>query len=242
MKIFHLLAICLCFAWSCTTLYIPNRINVPELQKKGDLRMSASMGFDGTNLQAAYAVNSRIGILANYYTVEQREYQSNFLRGGGAGLEVGAGYFRAPKNYIFESYATIGYGSLYHRSQDFYTPGIINNLDASFWRLGLQSSASVRLDVLSLSAMLRINQMNYYNIQSPEDTPYINDGQRLRADNTHYFVEPGVQAALGYKNIRFNLQLQRSWHLGQSWFDDDKIHYSAGVQLAFNVFKKEKDR
>ena len=52
----YTMALCLIFIISsCTTLYIPSRINVPELQKKGDLRASAAVGLGGFNFQWAWA-------------------------------------------------------------------------------------------------------------------------------------------------------------------------------------------
>lgn len=241
----YIMALCLTFIISsCTTLYIPNRINVPELQKKGDLRASAAVGLGGFNFQTAYAVNKNLGILANYYNTESRDYHTHFLYGGAAGLEVGAGYYHAPKSFILESYGTLGMGSLYHRSQDndINNLSYIHKLDADFWRVGLQSSATLRDDLVSLSVMFRFNQMNYYNITSSVDGQNDILAHRLRADNTHYFAEPGVQAGLGYKYIRFNAQLHRSFHLGQSWFPFDRYHYSVGMQVGFGVFKKSAER
>lgn len=238
------MVLCLTFMISsCTTLYIPNRINVPELQKKGDLRASAAVGLGGFNFQTAYAVNKHLGILANYYNTESRDYHTQFLYGGAAGLEVGAGYYSTyKKSLIWESYATLGTGSLFHRRKDEYDRLSEGRLDADFWKIGLQSSATLRDDLVSLSAMVRISQINYYNITNGSYGQNAVNANLLRSDNTHYFIEPGLQAGLGYKYIRFNAQIHRSFHLGQSWFPYDKYHYSVGMQIGFGVFKKGEER
>ena len=234
------LALGLSFAIGCSpVVYKPNRIQVPELQKKGDLRIGGSIGFDGKNLQGAYALTDQLGIMVNAFTFEERSQYDNYLLGGASSIEGGIGYYKAPGPFIVENYATLAFGSLYARNRNPFTePYTIDRLDANFFRLALQSSATLRTNIFSISAMWRLSQMHYYNASGnyPVYPNIISEG--LKTQNVHYFLEPGFQVSLGFKYFRCNAQWQYAMHLGKTWLPYEPYNYSLGMQICIGTMEK----
>lgn len=81
----------------CSSLYFPNLLPTPNLQKAGDLNLTATAGTGESfllmpmgstlDLQGAYAVTDHVGVLANYATYidlaePENRTKHNFLEGG----------------------------------------------------------------------------------------------------------------------------------------------------------------
>ena len=87
--------------------YAPNTHNIPLFQEKDEIRFSIGSstsgdiigGGSGTELQGAYAITNKIGIIAN---VGFTKNSSGGELGKGHFFELGAGYFKPlGKNLIF---------------------------------------------------------------------------------------------------------------------------------------------
>src|SRR3954464_4198488 len=84
------------FAASCTSrYYVPNQHNVPLFHEKGELRLSGgTSGGDevsGTEMQGAYAVTDRLGVIGNVFAATSGANDGSH----GYFAEGGTGYFRA---------------------------------------------------------------------------------------------------------------------------------------------------
>lgn len=241
----HLFCILVLFSFiGCAPeYYAPNRIQIPELKQKGDLRLSGATGYLQMEAQFAYALTKNIGLLANYASYGSSTDEDGFDEGGGGGIEFGAGYFTSKRNLIFENYATVGFGSFYNNAKyvsPFY-PEDDGKLNSNFSKISLQSSLTFQHSIFSISAACRISNLTYNDIQGNYTKISDNLGNYLRENPIHYFIEPGVQIGAGIKNIRLNLQYQYSHHLNSdSRFYYTNYNYSAGIQLSFPAIKTKK--
>lgn len=113
---------------SCTHVYYaPNTAHAPLLSAKGETHISAlySTGalsnITGGELQAAYALNNRVGVMMNYFSAGKKETMSDGFtsalshleKGCGTYVEAACGYFNgfdAKKKWIAELYAGFGFG------------------------------------------------------------------------------------------------------------------------------------
>lgn len=225
--------------------YSPNRINIPELKHKKDLRITAAKGYLGFEAQMAYAITNKIGLITNYANYVDGEDSEGFDGGNGSGLEFGTGYFTSKENFIFENYASIGFGSFYNRAK-FISPidkDDDGKIDSDFTKISIQSSLTYQSKYFSISSAVRYTNLTYNNIEGNYTYLSYNLGNHLRGNPVHNFIEPALQLGCGYKNIRLNLQYQRSFHLGaDNYYFYNNYNYSAGIQLSFPSIKtKRKD-
>ncbi len=223
--------------------YAPNRIHIPELKQKGDVRLSGATGYLQIEAQFAYALTNNIGILSNFANYGSSTDETGFDEGGGGGIEFGAGYFFSKRNIIIENYATIGFGSFYNNSKyvsPFY-PDDDGKLNSNFTKLSLQSSLTYQHSLFSVGVACRLSNLTYNDIKGNYTKVSANLGSYLRSNPIHYFVEPAIQIGAGFKNIRLNLQYQHSHHLNsdRNYYYTD-YNYSAGIQLSFPAIRAKK--
>ena len=79
------------FCYSCSPIYyVPNTQNIPQLEQKGQSKLSASFNLTdataGGELQAAHAVTNRIAVLANLLYCKAKDDNAN---GSGKQIELG---------------------------------------------------------------------------------------------------------------------------------------------------------
>lgn len=107
------------FFCSCSPNYIPNKVNSPLLEGKGDLRAIASVGTTGVDPQVAYAITNHIGIVANGSFLDWKEGDNTHFSSNRFG-EAGAGYYTRLANIlILEAYGGAGYGKLTLKSESY---------------------------------------------------------------------------------------------------------------------------
>lgn len=222
--------------------YSPNRVNIPELKNKNDLKVSAARGYLGLETQFAYAITKNIGVIANYANYLDGEDENGFDAGNGSGIEFGGGYFTSKKDIIFENYATIGFGNFYNYAENLSTVEEDDGkLNSQFTKISLQSSMTLQKKFFSLSAGIRYTNLTYNDVQGNYVFLGNNLGDFLRDNPGHSFIEPVVQLGVGYKSVRFNLQYQHSYYLGNaSNFYYNNFNYSAGIQLSFPAIGSKK--
>ncbi|HMS98943.1 MAG TPA: hypothetical protein PKA12_09365 [Saprospiraceae bacterium] len=228
----------------CTPeFYSPNRVNIPELSKKKDFKISVAKGYIDFEAQTAYAITNHFGLMCNYANISSRTSDTNFELGGGRLLEIGGGYFVKKEHLIFENYATIGRGSFFNRAE-FINSTIEDEdgkLDADFSKLGVQSTLTFQHDLLSVSGGLRFTNIQYTNITGNMYSGSQNLREFLNLNSNYNFLEPVFQIGIGFKHVRFNVQYQKSFNLNQNdYYNYNKVNYSAGIQLSFPAIKSKK--
>ena len=175
--------------------YSPNRVNIPELKNKKDIRVSFAKGYLGFEAQMAYALTNNIGLISNYANYVDGEDSEGFDGGSGSGIEFGGGYFTSKENLVFENYMTFGFCSFYNRAK------LINSveedddgkLDSDFTKLSLQSSLTYQSKYFSISSALRFTNLTYNNIEGNYTYLSQNLGDHLRSNPVHNFIEPAIQ-------------------------------------------------
>ncbi len=223
--------------------YAPNRINIPELRNKGDIRVSAATGYLQFEALMAYAITNNIGIIGNYASYGQSTNSRGFQEAGGGGFEIGGGYFKSKGNFIFENYGTIGFGNFYNKKEFLSNayPDDDGKLISDFTKISLQSSITFQHEYFSISGACRYTNLTYNDIQGNYSQYNINLGSYLRSNPIQGFIEPAIQIGAGYKNVRLNLQIQSSYHLGHmSNFYYNDYNLSAGIQLSFPAIGSKK--
>ncbi len=111
------------FLASCSAIYRPNVVNQPMMSEEGQLQASLHTGFDGADLQGAYAVSDHFLVLGDFNMASfGKGNATKDHRIGHRLIEVGGGYYdplgdeQADEGWVFEGIA--GYGNA--RSHDMY--------------------------------------------------------------------------------------------------------------------------
>ena len=207
----------ICLLASCApNMYIPNMQNIPGFKEKGEIVLNGSVSDLGNEFQVAYSVSDKVGILLNgcYYKDEFNNGQLSNVPGLGRAIEIGGGFYKKRGNFIFENYSLLGFGSLkneqgYFGKEKWYPYG---NLSSKFYRIANQTSLTYSRKNFEASFSNRLSLLHYYNTSK---SPYIfNDvdmSQYLRSSPNFFFLEPAATFRLGLKNVKLQLQLQRSF-------------------------------
>lgn len=190
--------------------------NVPAFKEKGEIALNASFSDLGNEFQGGYALSNNIGIILNssYYKDEYDKNQSSNVPGKGKAIELGVGYYKNTNKFIFDNYLLFGAGNL--ENEQGYFNGVelqpIGHLTSDLYRIANQTSLTYCKKYFEFSLSNRFSFLHYYNISS---TPYIFNqvdmNSYLRSSPNFTFIEPAATFRLGLKNVKLQLQLQRSF-------------------------------
>ncbi|MCW3101681.1 MAG: hypothetical protein JWO09_121 [Bacteroidetes bacterium] len=193
---------------SCSTnLYVPNTVNAPLLQEKGEIKAN----FDETDLQVAVAVTDHVGVMANgyYRTYEGKEY---FVHEGRMG-ELGLGYFTPLKNHlVFETYIGGGMGSVNKKVTytNYDNAEVTNSFYAKGARAFIQPGIGYSNKYFDAAFTPRVSVVKYsrftYSGFGEEELArdYLDKGRLL--DGYYTFAEPAFTVRLGYKYLKLQAQ------------------------------------
>jgi len=220
---------------ACKALYAPNMASTPLLRERGEVRATV----DARNLQLAVAASSHIGLMANgYHRSEDNDPKPNEEKQHGEGdfIELGVGWFgtlpRLPAWLQAEVYAGAGPGKVSHDL----TPagGSTRHFEAELTRVFVMPTVGYTHRYFDVALSTRLVGVSY---RSPQSSGYTDDAQ-LDGDGfagidrrTWYFVEPSVTVRAGYKWIKLQLQVGKSFLLTRA----DLPHDSGMVTLGLNV-------
>ncbi len=74
--------------------YSPNRVKIPELKQKKDVRLSCATGYLEFEAQIAYALTNNIGLIIKLCKLcRSSTDETGFDGGGGGGIEFGGRVF-----------------------------------------------------------------------------------------------------------------------------------------------------
>lgn len=209
---------------SCAPLYVPNSVNTPMLNEKGDFNAAASYGLAGLDLHTAYALNDKIGIMVNgSYMNETSDSTDNFHKH--IFVEAGAGYYKTFGKFIqFETYGGYGIG----RINSYQTSGGFSSFANTYVnRLFLQPSIGFKSDYFQLAFAPRtvcafVSQENI--------------------NKTGIFIEPTLLLKVGSPTIKFITQFGLSYMLNDysTSFNYEPFIFSFGLQYSFRNMESEK--
>lgn len=225
-------------AASCTHYYyITPTQNVPLLQEKDDFRASASVGggqeISTVNIQAAWAWRENYALMANYMWADGGEKSNN--SGNGNYLDAGVGYFTLlGENFVFETFAGLGYGEQNHR----YPTALGNNISygpssayLNFSRLFLQPSIGFSHSAFDIALTPAISNIHFFRVNNARNDP---DVAEIDGNKNSFLFEPGITARFGWKYAKLQVQYVHMFNISNPnlKFEADKI--SLGISIAFS--------
>lgn len=220
---------------SCSpTYYVPNTSNVPLLSEKGETKISAMFGSvldHDYELQIAHSPVDNIGLIGNFY------YGSETSTGKGDGqfVELGAGYYTtlSERDYLlFETYALLGAGRVVN---SFSSSDKIGELRANAARIGIQPAIGLKIKWVEIALSGRVAFLNFFNVtgdlrNSNDDSSYV---ERLRRNNQHILIEPGLTLRAGLKNVKLQGQYLLSYPIVGRYSRFEDMRFSVGIIASF---------
>jgi hypothetical protein len=227
MKNLAILLICVAFTGCGAVYYVPNTQNVPVMKEKGQINLSfglnSSESTDGFEFQGAYGLTDKIALQLNFDRVKSSD-DSSF--GSGNFVEFGPGYYKnLSKHFVFETYGLLGFGSLKYE-ENYNEP---QEIKANFIRVGLQPSISFSSKYFIASLSGRIANLNYNAVSGN-----YYDVEYLKANDSHWLIEPALTVQAGSENVKLQLQFQLSENLTDPYFSQDYLLVSIGLKVNLN--------
>lgn len=250
MKTFGLL-ITISLLVSCNhKYYAPNTANMPLLSEKGEARVNGqyttgfSSGFNGGELQLAYAVSNHLGIMLNGFTGSKSEIVTDWgpfpgpdtkEKGYGSYFEVGSGYFKnLANNFVVEVYGGFGFGSV---TND-YDQGSLSKVKLR--KFSLQPAVALKHKHAEIGFVPRFALLNW-RLQKLTGFPPEELMEIYRKPHPILF-EPGVIVRTGFQNVKLQLSLNLADILNYSADSDlaEKLTLGIGTSIQFNTTKKKR--
>jgi hypothetical protein len=225
--------------------YVPSVQNVPLLKEKKEFRASVSYSIGEESrcaeIQSAYAVTDKIGIMADFMTARGGEDAPDRDWGKGIYLDGAAGYFKPVKEYgVFEIYGGMGWSRQDHNYMN-YTHSTSANVYAGtsslvFTKFFIQPSYGFTFKPFDIAVSSRINLLYFNtvenNILSEVDSW---EYEQLNGvdDKTHLFFEPAITLRAGWEVIKIQLQAATASYLNNSEHQFEEYHFSIGLSFDF---------
>lgn len=208
---------------ACAPLYVPNAVNTPMLEQKGDINAAINYGLSGSDFQAAYAVSDNIGVVFNAsYMNETSDSTDNFHKH--IFFEGGTGYFMPIGDYFqFETYAGYGFG----RINSYQSSGVFSSYANSYVnRFFVQPAFAFKTDYFEMAFAPR----TCFALISQDGIT-----------ETGVFAEPVVLLKAGGRGFKFVTQLGFSYLLNYQFvtFNYEPFIFSFGLQYSFRKVKSE---
>ncbi len=231
-------ALLLCSACG-PTLYIPNSVNTPLLEKKGDFKVAQGVvgyaPYFDWDAQGSYAISDRIAAMANFSLMnpvkDLPKNNHNFLEGG---LGAYASFWPNKRSVnIGRAEIFTGLGQGWAKDQD--AEG--NHFSGSYQRFFIQPGFGIRTRIVDLSLGARISNVHFSNFRQ------ITAGQTLVRESFSFGTyEPVFTVALGYKYVKYYMQFGGVNALGNTQ-NFEKVNYDlslghANFGLIFSPWKE----
>lgn len=211
-------------------MYFPDRVNTPGLREAYETKLTLSLkpqsgGSSDSNIgrsnpvsfaaDLAFAPVNHLAVFGSYRSLNHRVINSDAsdfdVYGGdftGSRWEGGLGYFTTfDRLGKFEVCAGYGQGKIARRA--YYTPD--RDYKSRYYRYFLQPAIGAGNHMFSASGGLRFTLQHYYDFYSANPnlryTIMDDDGKRDVEKETMAFIEPFINGEVGWKYIKFNLQL-----------------------------------
>lgn len=172
-------------------VYLPNNLNTPLLQQRGELNATLQMSTGGLNVQGAFAATDQLAVMVNG-AYNQTDTSSNDARH--KFLEAGVGMYKRLGNIgITSMYGGYGHGETTRN----YT--LEKQPYGRYHRYFVQSAIGLRTGAFEAGAAARMSIVNMYHYEN--STTIYEDG------TFDLFLEPALFMRLGWENVKFHSQL-----------------------------------
>ena len=209
------------FFYGCAPVYIPTVVNTPLLSEQGEFQATLNTGVSGFDPQFAYAITDHIGVMLNgSYTNRTNDTLNNFHKH--LAVETGAGYYtKIGNNGRFEVFGGFGYSRL---KADYSNNLWISRSDLNSYKIFIQPAIGATTDIFDGSFATRFVRVKLFQDQ---------------LKYTGYFIEPVLTGKIGYKYVKFVVQVGVSIPVksNELVFSYQPFLFSIGIQTKLN-FKK----
>lgn len=215
---------------SCGPVYVPQSRNVPLFSGKGEFNGNVSAGSSGTNIQAAYALSDRVGMITNFMTANNESSVPSNNRRHTAG-EIGLGYYQR-QAFAFEVYAGMGLGKGHGSdSASWFTQNDHRELAARYHKFFVQPSIGIFSKRFEGAFTVRVTAVEF------DDLDLWMDGEEKPiSQHTRFFFEPALTVKAYPFDERFYVLGQLGvCHLMNSERDDESPDYENMPYEPFNL-------
>lgn len=211
-------------AGACKTAYVPNTINVPLFDGEGQMRLSGDLN---GNIQFAASPGRRFGVMANAMFRREGE-TSDAVYGKGSFFEVGFGGFNNSAGLLrWETYIGAGLG---HTE----TTDNGKTFEANGARFFFQPSIGVHHEIFELAFTPRLVAGKFKKPKTTYTTQELIDNKLADIDDPVWvFAEPAFTGRIGYKWIKLQIQIGKSFKLNEKPLAFDSSINSVGVIFDF---------
>ncbi|HEX2984090.1 MAG TPA: hypothetical protein VHO28_11160 [Ignavibacteriales bacterium] len=213
---------------ACASVYVPNAVNVPMLDKAGDVQLGAHTGINGFDLQASAAITDNFAVMLNGAFLSETGDTNNYRKRKFG--EIGLGYFTSFREMgRFEVYAGYGVGKT-SAMDDFEIPGVWTNYaEGSYSRIFVQPSIGMESKVVDFGLAMRVAYVQIYSLKNKVDD--IN----FEENSTYY--EPVVFVRVGAPPVKLSFQwgFSRSSSKDMLFLDPNSTIMSFGIVV--NLFQ-----
>jgi len=245
----YILCIICAISISSCGLYRQNVINVPIVQKKGQLQVGSHLSLNGCfDGQASFTPTNKLTLLANYsaYAFRNGDVFANEanVNGNHHFLEVGTGYYKTKKNgRINDIFLLVGNGYTYESTKrgDSLGSGKSNTYTqaVNYNRFVLQADIIKKYKNNSIAFTPRLLVVHYYNAKDDYTNNYAQNS------NTYFFPECAMTFGVNaFRGIYITGQI--GWTLpitGMSvdLYDFFPYNLSIGLNYNLNIKKNKKE-
>jgi hypothetical protein len=227
-KTIGFLLIVLLFCSCSSFIYYPTGINAPLLKEKDELLIVATGGWNGLDVQSAYAITDKIGIQINLNLMkaEVTELNTSYINGQNY-VEAAAGVYKP----LSELFIVEGYGGA--------------GLGRSFSTL-VSSSSTRETDYFKVYAQGNIGLRSKFLTAGIAARQALVSTQRSRRDGIpieeeHYdpavelFFEPEIFLALGIEKLKVCARAGLSFHILNNIDNHSPFIVALGLETRFNL-------
>lgn len=223
-NLFLFLCFLLFMGQACKTAYVPNTVNVPLFDDSGQLRVS---GDSQGNIQFAASLNRRFGVMANAMFRKDGE-STDAVYGKGGFFEVGLGGFNYGSGMLrWEAYVGGGVGTTktFDNGKKFEAQGA---------RFFFQPSIGIHHDIFELAFTPRLVAGKYKKPETTYSLSELTSNKLLDIEKpTWIFAEPALTARIGYKWVKLQIQIGKSFKLTDKPLAYDENFNSVGLIFDF---------
>jgi hypothetical protein len=216
------------FITSCSPEYIPNMVNSPMLSNQGEFQATVATGTSNFDAQTAFAITDNIGIMVNgSYGNETNDSTDDFHKH--LFFEGGLGYYdKIGTKGRYEIYGGFGTG----KAEGYYDNALVGSqiTDANYNRFFIQPGIGMSTGIFdgSFSPRVVFVQMN------PK-------GPNFETGNYNAFIEPVITSKIGYKYVKFIVQMGASFQLGDQELTYEHQHFIFNFGINLNFGRKYYD-
>lgn len=226
--ILSLLTVVLFSISGCASVYIPSAQHTHLMNKKGELHAAAYGGTNGTDIQGAYAISDRMGLVAAAsFGSSDEEGDDDYHKH--SYIELGATYFRPLGNIgRYEALGGLGAGSSESVTQyNFFGPQKVQ-ATGDYTKIFVQNNFGLETGPLETGLALRLSHVVF--------TEFETSGMTYNESEAGTFFEPAIFARLGWKNVKVETQVGVLGPLQESVaFDYRVLNISLGLNFWINT-------